>query len=148
MQICVRCGKTNEVVSFSTMERKDGTLYYYKQCTECVWKRDKRRKKAIKEGNILKGRPGAVKRPRKGSVWVLWTPNNEYPRGNYFNNSEFMDTLKAGVWTLGMLVKIQEQKYAVCGNGVVMRTMKQLGYPLGVSLPEQSLIEVNGRARL
>jgi len=147
VRICVTCGKTDEVVSFATKKRKDGTLYHYRQCTECVWKRTKRRRAAERAGWTIKSKRGAVKRIKQGSVHVLWCPNNEYPKGNYFNNGEFMDTLKAGVWTLGMLIKIQEQKYCVCGNGFVMRTLKQLNYPLGIDLPEQSLVEVNGRAR-
>ena len=149
-RICESCGGTDEEVRFNKITRPDGTLYWYKKCAECKYKRDKARYKSFAEGTELipKGSKEKVKRPRKGSVWVLWCPNNKYPRGSFFNNSEFKDTLSEGYWPLGMLVKIQEQKYAVCGNGVVMRTLKQLGYPLEVELPKQSLNEVNGRARV
>lgn len=148
MRICIRCGQTDETVSFTTLERKDGTLYHYRQCTGCVWKRNKARLEANKEGTILKGRRDAAKRPMRDSVWVLWCPNGDYPRDSYFNNSEFRETLNEGYWPLGMLVKIKEQKYAVCGSGVMARTWKQLGYPLNIEWPEQTLAEVNGRARV
>lgn len=148
MKICVRCGETDNVVSFESRERKDGTIYHYKQCNGCVNLRKKKRREAVRSGRILAGRKGAAKRPMRGSVWVLWCPNGDYPRGSYFNNSEFRETLNEGYWPLGMLVEIKEQKYAVCGSGIAMRTWKRLGYPLNIEWPEQTLAEVNGRARV
>jgi hypothetical protein len=146
--ICESCGGTDKEVKFNKITRPDGTLYWYKRCAECKYKKDKARQKAQAEGTVLKGRKQMAKRPRISSVWVLWCPKDAYQRGSFFNRSEFKATLREGYWPLGMLVKIREQKYAVCGSGVVARTWKRLGYPLNVEWTEQWLMEVNGRARV
>ena len=148
IRICIRCGKTDKEVRFDRQVRPNGTVYIRPVCGQCIWKYNKKRAGLVRQGLIPQGIPGRAKRPMRGSVYVLWCPNEEYPRGNFFNNAEFRETLNEGYWPLGMLIKIKEQKYAVCGSGVVMKTWRQLNYPLNVEWPEQWLIEINGRARV
>ncbi len=134
MRICVACGKTDNEVHFNKMVRSSGAIYAHIRCGECQWKQ-----------RITNSTPVAIIKPivgRNTVVEVLKCPHNEYPRGNRFSGGDFKTTLKGGAWTLGMIVRIKGIKYAVCGNGVVMRTLKSLGYPLGVKMPAQWLAEV------
>ena len=137
MRICVGCGKTD--VYFASTVRASGYNYTHIRCTACQHKR----KMAYKNGTAKPIR----KEPkwtfgRNTVVEIVKCPNNEYPKGNRFRSGDFHNTLQAGHWTLGMVVKIEGKKYAVCGNGIVMRTLKRLGYPLDVRLPQQWLTEV------
>ena len=97
-------------------------------------------------------RNGTAKPLKKPAKWafrngavveVLWCPHNEYPEGGCFKPTVFRSTMQAGYWTLGMLVRIDGKRYVVCGNGIVMKTMKRLGFPLDVRLPAQWLTEVD-----
>lgn len=139
MRICVACGKTDDEVHFNKINRSNGTVYTHIRCGECQWKRRTR----VENGTAVAiTRPGMAHMNKLAVVEVLKCPHNEYPRGNRFSGGDFKTTLKGGAWTLGMIVRIKGVKYAVCGNGVVMRTLKRRGYPLGVKLPAQWLAEV------
>ena len=134
MKICIACGRTD--VYFAGHKRLDGSVYRHIRCTECQWKRRKNGK------DKLITRPKMPRFGRNTRVHVLKCPHNEYDKGSHFMVGDFKETLRGGNWTLGMVVSIEDKKYAVCGNGVVMKTMKKLNYPLGVKLQPQWLAEV------
>lgn len=86
-------------------------------------------------------KPKPVKFERHTILRVVSCPHNEYQKGAGFYSNDFMTTLAGGCWTLGMVVEANGKRYAVCGNGVYMRTLKKLGYPI-IDLPKQWLVEV------
>ena len=71
---------------------------------------------------------------------VVRCPHNEYSPHSTFDGGDFRASLKAGVWTLGMIVDIDKKRFAVCGYGVVARTLKRLDYK--ARLRPQWLMEV------
>ena len=73
-------------------------------------------------------------------VEVIRCPRNEYAKHAQFAGGDFRISLKAGVGTLGMVVEINKKRYAVCGNGVVARTLRRLNYE--ARLRPQWLMEV------
>ena len=138
-RICWTCGGTDENVYFASTVRASGYNYTHIRCSGCQHKR----KVALKNGTAKPIQKEPKWEFKKNTIIeVLKCPNNEYPVGNYFYSGGFHNTLLAGYWTLGMVVLIEGKKYAVCGNGIVMKTMKKLGYPLDVRLPAQWLTEV------
>jgi len=139
MKICISCGKTENEVTFSRKRQTGGGWYYYKRCSECHWKRRKKLNRGIA---IPVFKPKPVRFGRYTRVKVIKCPNNEYQKGRLFWSDDFLTTLSGGSWTLGMVVEANDKRYAVCGNGVVMRTMRKLKYPTGVELPAQWLAEV------
>ena len=126
-KICLACGKTDDEVYFGKERlRPNGYVYTTKYCAVCYYK---------PHPPVDKSKRATVHYRRGNLVRVLSCPHNEY-QGPFYCN-DFRDTLLDGFWTLGMVVSINGKKYAVCGNGVVMRTMKRRGYPLDVKLPSQ-----------
>ena len=125
--ICIACGKTDDEVYFGGQ---------YARCGECRWKLRVR----SREGKTHKVKPAKVKYARSTVVEVIRCPHNEYQRHSTFDGGDFKESLKAGVWTLGMIVEINKKRYAVCGNGVVARTLKRLDYK--ARLRRQWLMEV------
>ena len=139
MRVCLDClGKEEDGAKFSPNR---------KVCNQCRWKRRKIRAE-------LEGRMGGkspekigVRFPRVTDFHILWSPKNGYPRGHYFNNGEFVETLEAGMFALGMIVKSREKKFVVCGEGRANLELKKRDYPLNARFPKQWLKEINGRAR-
>ena len=125
--ICIACGKTDDEVYFGGQ---------YARCGECRWKLRVR----SRAGKTHKTRPAKVKYMKTTVVKVIQCPHNEYPQDSVFAGGDFRASLKAGVWTLGMIVEINKKRYAVCGNGVVARTLKRLDYK--AKLRRQWLMEV------
>ena len=120
-------------------------------CNQCRWKR---RKKRMELEVLGVGRKGGrlpdtlgTRFPRATDFHTLWSPKNGYPRGHYFNNGEFRETLRQGLFVMGMIVRSREKKYVVCGDGSANLVLKKRGYPLKARFPEQWLTEINGRAR-
>ena len=139
MRICIACGKTDDEVYFGKKtKRASGYTHTPKRCSRCVY-RLRRRAKPYTQSNRAK-----VHFKRSTVAEVVSCPKNEY-QGTFYGG-DFKDTLRAGYWTLGMIVRIDDKKYAVCGNGLVMKTMKRLGYPADVKLPAQWLAEVTQEA--
>ena len=139
MKTCLDClGKEEDGAKFSPNR---------KVCNQCRWTRRKIRVE-------LEGRMGGkspekigVRFPRVTDFHILWSPKSEYPRGHYFGNGEFVETLKAGLFTMGMIVRSRDKKYVVCGSGSADLWLKKLGYPLNAVFPEQWLVQVDGQAR-
>ncbi len=125
--ICIACGKTDDEVYFGGQ---------YARCGECRWKLRGR----SRAGRSHKARRAKVKYGRTTVVEVVKCPHNEYAKHAQFDGGDFRTSLKAGVWTLGMVVEINKKQYAVCGNGVVARTLKRLDYE--ARLRPQWLMEV------
>ncbi len=136
-QICIACGKTD--VNFASQTRKTGVVYQYIRCISCQWKRRIR----VQNGTAKPiDKPNMPRFRRNSRFRVLKCLHNEYEKGSSFLVGDFKETLRGGNWPLGMIVGIEDKKYAVCGNGVFVRTLKGLGYPLGIRMPTQWLAEV------
>ena len=143
-KICIACGETDDRVYFASTVRASGYRYRDARCTACQWKR----REGLRNGTAKPLRKPAKWAFGKGArVEVLRCPHEEFLKGSSFKSGVFHNTLIAGHWTLGMVVEIEERKYVVCGNGIVMKAMKRLDFPLDIRLPAQWLTEVkDGRA--
>ncbi len=139
MRICLACGETDHVVSFDKKKQADGGTYVYTRCSACQWKRRSRRRKGIAAPVV---RHKAIRFGRNTMVTVVSCPHNEYQKGAEFWSNDFLTTLAGGCWTLGMVVEANGKRYAVCGMGVYMRTLKKLNFPDGVAMPAQWLEEI------
>lgn len=139
-KICIACGETDDRVHFAISVRASGYEYRDARCTACQW----RRREALRRGTAKPLKKAAKWAFGKGAmVEVMWCPHDEFLKGSSFKTGVFHNTLIAGYWTLGMVVKIEDRRYVVCGNGIVMKTMKRLDFPLDVRLPAQWLTEVD-----
>ncbi len=139
MKICVSCGKTDNEVFFESRTRKTGAVYVYNKCSACQWLR----KTSLRHGTAKpKVKHEAVKFGRNTTITVVSCPHDEYTEGAEFWSNDFLTTLAGGCWTLGMVVEANGKRYAVCGIGVYIRTLKRLKYPEGVAMPAQWLEEI------